>query len=197
MVCFAAWRSGAVATANGILTASSPLLRLRCSARLLHIRAGLTLSRLDRVRKSCLVNRVRFGHRVVLRFRDRAPCAALPPPEAPHNWARRCRGRQPDAFSAANDVSVNASFVVDVQSNERWRTGIIVRHDEVMRFNRKWCTVRLMNVRDKVAVVTSASAGIGLAAARLIANKGAKLALAGTQELSQGSCRAPLLRSPT
>ena len=35
-----------------------------------------------------------------------------------------------------------------------------------------------MNVRDKVAIVTSASAGIGLAAARLIANKGAKLALA-------------------
>jgi NAD(P)-dependent dehydrogenase (short-subunit alcohol dehydrogenase family) len=36
----------------------------------------------------------------------------------------------------------------------------------------------LMNVRGKVAIATSASAGIGLAVARLIANKGAKLALA-------------------
>jgi NAD(P)-dependent dehydrogenase (short-subunit alcohol dehydrogenase family) len=48
-----------------------------------------------------------------------------------------------------------------------------------------------MNVRDKVAIVTSASTGIGLAAARLIANKGAKLALAARshdkfQELRKG-----------
>jgi hypothetical protein len=74
------------------------------------------IGRLDRVRNSCLVNRVRFGHRVVLR------CATAPHAQCfhhpkPRNWARRCRSRWPDAFSATNDVRMNASFVVEVQSN--------------------------------------------------------------------------------
>jgi NADP-dependent 3-hydroxy acid dehydrogenase YdfG len=48
-----------------------------------------------------------------------------------------------------------------------------------------------MNVRDKVVIVTGASAGIGLATARLIAKQGAKVALAARsheklQELSRG-----------
>ncbi len=42
-----------------------------------------------------------------------------PTTRSPALEARRCRGRWPDAFSATNDVSMNASFVVEVQSNVR------------------------------------------------------------------------------
>ena len=95
--------------------ASAPSLLLRA---FFAVRAGLTLGRLDRVGNSCLVNRVGFGHRVVLRLRDRAPCAVLPPPKAPLLGEALSR---PLALclSATNDVSMNASFVVEVQSNER------------------------------------------------------------------------------
>ena len=53
-------------------------------ARPLYIRVTLALGPLDRLRNSRLVNRVRFDHRVALRLGNRASCAVLPPPKAPH-----------------------------------------------------------------------------------------------------------------
>ena len=54
----------------------------------------------------------------------RSACATAPHARCFHNlkprtWARRCRSRWPDAFSATNDISMNASFVVEVQLNVR------------------------------------------------------------------------------
>jgi hypothetical protein len=66
---------------NGTLAARLPFRRFRfCVSRLW---TALTLGALDRVCTSRLVNRMRFGHWVVLQLGNRAPCAAVPPPKAP------------------------------------------------------------------------------------------------------------------
>jgi hypothetical protein len=77
-----ACRLDTAASANGSLPARLPFRRLRFFASLLRIQSALVLSASERVCTSRFINRIRFGHRVVLQWGIRASCA-LPPPKAP------------------------------------------------------------------------------------------------------------------
>jgi hypothetical protein len=73
----------AAARANGTLAARLPFRRFPFYAFVSRLWSALRLGALVCVCTSRLVNRMRFGHWVVLQLGNRAPCAALPPPKAP------------------------------------------------------------------------------------------------------------------
>ena len=90
-------RFGPAASANGTLPARLPFRPPSLFCRPSSHSSALALGRLDRVCNSRLVNRMRFGHRVVLQLGIRASCAVLPPPKAPP-WRRGALGRWPHAL---------------------------------------------------------------------------------------------------
>jgi hypothetical protein len=82
--------SGTAVSANGNFSARLPFRRLRFFAWLLRIQSALALSALDRLCTSRFINRIRFGHRVVLQWDPRLMRGA-PTTQSPAIEARRSR----------------------------------------------------------------------------------------------------------